>query len=559
MRAVTAHRRWSSVAFWLPLVLTASLAAASPASAGTDQASPDGEIVVVTVNAFQRDLDSARLTQLAEGLASRAGASTSGAHYAPDVVVVQEITESVLVRLRDELNRLMNAQYAIVALSSNDGLNGNVKVKLLMNSSAMTFSGRTSWTDVCDPGRIYQLVTVREDTSSKEVAVAGVHFAPQDNPAGTDACRQNNAVELRKQLAPYDDRGSVVGDFNRRAMTTPYECDPNELSTPMEWYATMTAMKDGHAYRDAVRHYRRSLGLPMANQWTFEKAAAEQLCDGTTGIRRMRLDYVFASDVLAPVEASVDDPGWAGATPGTVGCAPVPECRYSDHRFVWAQLRLPGTVPPAPDTTAPGAPTGLTVSNSVSGQLDLDWADNSEPDLAGYLVERSTDGTTWPSSGTSVSASAYTDTSVTPGTTYFYRVRATDTAGNVGDASAVVSSTPNAPPPPPTVHVGDLDGRSTSTKSGWKASVTVTVHTGDENPIAGATVTYRWSGGKTLTGTCITSSLGSCTATSGSLGRLTSVQLSVTDVSSTAGAYDAKNHDGDVPADSDGTTITVTK
>src|SRR5205823_1341861 len=41
------------------------------------------------------------------------------------------------------------------------------------------------------------------------------------------------------------------------------------------------------------------------------------------------------------------------------------------------------------DTTPPGAPTGLEAA-AGSGSVTLDWADNSEPELAGYDVYRST-------------------------------------------------------------------------------------------------------------------------------------------------------------------------
>ncbi|MEJ7796573.1 MAG: fibronectin type III domain-containing protein [Nocardioides sp.] len=555
------RRHLAALALWLAAVLGVSLTAATPAAAaGVAVASPAGEIVVVTVNALQRDLDSARLDELAKALSTRAdGAANDGTVYAPDVIVIQEITQSVLVSLRDKLNGLMNARYATAGHTSNAGFDGDMKVKLLLNRSTMGAATPKTWTDVCDATRIYQLITTTESATGKPVAVAGVHFAPMDNPAGSDDCKTRNSAELRKQLALYDEYGSVVGDFNRRAMTTEYECDPEELSGPMTWYSAITAAPaGGHAYLDAVREYhRRSIGLSMAQQWTFEKEAPEPICTGGSGIRRMRLDYIFVSDVLFPIEASVDDPGWAGATPGTIGCSVAPACKYSDHRFVAARLRLPGSQPPPVDTTPPAAPAGLTVSSDTAGQLNLDWADNGEVDLAGYRIERSADGVNWAPVTTSLlTASAYSDTPVTAGTTYSYRVVAVDTAGNVSPPSGVASGTATAIPP--SVHIGDLDGTGTAVKSTWTAKVVVTVHDQAEKPVTGATVSYTWSAGSLRPGSCTTDATGSCQGVSSSLSRVKSVSLTVSGVTSGAVAYASlANHDPE--ADSNGTAITVLK
>lgn len=332
---------------WLLMAATAlALPLGAPPAAATvgavDVESPTGEVVVVTVNAHQRDIDDARMNELVAGLGTRVGLTPTAA----DVIVVEEITQTGLLSLRDKLNTRMNASYAVVGLSSNAGLTSDVKVKLLLNTATMDYTGRTSWLDVCDSVRLYQTVTAREKASGKELAVAGVHLAPTSNATGDEDCRTRNAAKIREQLAPYDDRGSVIGDFNRRAAQTEYECDPEELSAPMDWYSAMTATVGGHAYLDAVRTYRRAAGLTMQTQWTYENATATATCSGATAVRRMRLDYVFASDVLTPVSAGTDDPGWGGADPGTVGCSPAPTCKYSDHRFVWAQLRLPAAPQP---------------------------------------------------------------------------------------------------------------------------------------------------------------------------------------------------------------------
>jgi len=101
-----------------------------------------------------------------------------------------------------------------------------------------------------------------------------------------------------------------------------------------------------------------------------------------------------------------------------------------------------------PDTTPPAAPTGLAAT-AGDGSVDLDWADNGEPDLASYTVYRSTtSGSGYTSIASGLGVSAYTDNTVANGTTYFYVVTATDTSSNESANSAEASATPQSNNPP---------------------------------------------------------------------------------------------------------------
>jgi chitodextrinase len=104
----------------------------------------------------------------------------------------------------------------------------------------------------------------------------------------------------------------------------------------------------------------------------------------------------------------------------------------------------------AGDTTAPAAPSAVAAV-AANGSVALDWADNVEPDLAGYRLYRTTGTAAWPTTPVaSPTGSAFTDTGVVNGTTYQYRVTAVDSAGNESAPSAVVTASPaggTAPPP----------------------------------------------------------------------------------------------------------------
>jgi len=70
------------------------------------------------------------------------------------------------------------------------------------------------------------------------------------------------------------------------------------------------------------------------------------------------------------------------------------------------------------------APTSLVATAVSSSRINLVWTDTDTNEL-GYKVERSTDGTNYTEIANNLSANttSYSDLSLNPGTTYFYRVR----------------------------------------------------------------------------------------------------------------------------------------
>ena len=104
------------------------------------------------------------------------------------------------------------------------------------------------------------------------------------------------------------------------------------------------------------------------------------------------------------------------------------------------------TVEAAPvDTFAPAAPTGLSIG-PAPGRLSLFFAANSESDLAGYLIYRSTNPDLPKADWTLLTnalltRTTFTDENVDPGKTYYYYVKAVDTSGNKSEPSEVRSDT----------------------------------------------------------------------------------------------------------------------
>jgi YD repeat-containing protein len=93
--------------------------------------------------------------------------------------------------------------------------------------------------------------------------------------------------------------------------------------------------------------------------------------------------------------------------------------------------------------TPPTAPGGLSASATSSSQISLSWtASTDSTGVSGYLVERCQGAgcATFSQVGTSTST-GYTDAGLIPVTSYSYRVRAADAAGNISDYSSIASAT----------------------------------------------------------------------------------------------------------------------
>ena len=85
--------------------------------------------------------------------------------------------------------------------------------------------------------------------------------------------------------------------------------------------------------------------------------------------------------------------------------------------------------PAVVDTTAPGVPSALGVAADDEA-ISVTWADNSEVDLAGYVLERSLDhGQSWaPVSESALTSPSYTDELLGQAE---YRVAAVDVSENL--------------------------------------------------------------------------------------------------------------------------------
>jgi chitinase len=153
--------------------------------------------------------------------------------------------------------------------------------------------------------------------------------------------------------------------------------------------------------------------------------------------------------------------GWIGA-PG--GVAP------SNCRLNGASCDAGGTV----DTTPPTTPGTLSSPGKTTTSISLSWGastDSGGSGLAGYNVYRN--GSATPTA--QPTGTTFTDTGLTPNTTYTYTVRARDGAGNLSPNSNQISvttnsSTSDSTPPTTPGTLSSPSKTSASVNLSWGAS-----------------------------------------------------------------------------------------
>jgi fibronectin type 3 domain-containing protein len=142
---------------------------------------------------------------------------------------------------------------------------------------------------------------------------------------------------------------------------------------------------------------------------------------------------------------------------------------------------------PSGGSSPPAAPTGLTATAS-NAQVSLSW--NASSGATSYNVKQSTtNGGPYSTIATGVTATSYVNAGLTNGTTYYYVVSASNTAGespNSNQASATPSGG-SSPPPAPTGLTATAGNAQVSLS--WNASSGATSYNVKRSTVTGGPYT----------------------------------------------------------------------
>jgi regulation of enolase protein 1 (concanavalin A-like superfamily) len=115
----------------------------------------------------------------------------------------------------------------------------------------------------------------------------------------------------------------------------------------------------------------------------------------------------------------------------------------------------PSNVDTARPLQPPSAPSNLAASAVSANQINLSWVINDTNTEENFKIERSPNGTSgWVQIASVPDTSTYSDTTVAGSTTYFYRVRASNTAGDSGYSNVASATTPAATTSPTLIATG---------------------------------------------------------------------------------------------------------
>ena len=205
-------------------------------------------------------------------------------------------------------------------------------------------------------------------------------------------------------------------------------------TTPTPPVASFTASATTGSAPLALNFTNNSSGTITSDLWTFG--------DGTTSTAQSPA-HIYNSQGVYTVSLQVTGPGGSNTQTRT--------------NYI--------TVTAPADTTPPAAPTNVVATASGSGNIIVTWtAATDNVGVTGYRIERCQgSGCTTFAQIASPAGTSYSDGGLSASTTYRYRVRATDAAGNLSAYSAIATATTGAsadttPPAAPTNVVATASG-----------------------------------------------------------------------------------------------------
>lgn len=409
------------------------------------------------------------------GCSSFAQIATPAGTTFNDTGLAPSTSYSYRIRATDAAGNLSSFSAIFTVMSAADTTAPSAPTNLMATSASPT-QINLSWTAATDD------VAVTGYRLERCQGVACSNFAPLTSPAATTfndtGLSPSTSYSYRVRAT---DAATNLSAFSSTATTsTPAAPDTTAPSAPTN--PSATAASD----------------TQINLSWT---ASTDNV--GVTGYKVERCQGAGCSNFT-----QIATP--AGTTFNNTGLAPSTSYSYrvraTDAAVNLSPFSAIATTSSSADTTAPSAPANLTATAASSTQINLSWtASTDDIAVTGYSLERCQGAacTTFAQIATPT-GTTFNDTGLTASTSYSYRVRATDSAGNLSGFSATATASTPA---------SALVSVSISPKRGGIAtSQTLPITATVTNDVGSAGVTWSKTGGTFTNLTATTLTFSSTTA-----------------------------------------------
>lgn len=159
-----------------------------------------------------------------------------------------------------------------------------------------------------------------------------------------------------------------------------------------------------------------------------------------------KLDGAASFQLIATVQANINSYTDVGLSPSTTYRYRV--TGFSDYGNSASSKEAVATTQAGGGGTPPAAPSNLAAQANGTSRIDLSWTDNAN-DENGFKIERKegAGGTYAQITTVAADVTTYADQGLSPGTTYFYRVRAYNGSGHSAYSNEASATTDSIDPP----------------------------------------------------------------------------------------------------------------
>ena len=267
-----------------------------------------------------------------------------------------------------------------------------------------------------------------------------------DPPAPPSGLTITSLQSNRVSLSWSDNSNNETGfKIRRKIGATGTYIDIRTTGANVTAYSDTTAT-DGTLYYYQVYATNAAGDSPFSNEVSGTTPLAAPTSATATEVSSSEIDLTWIDNSASETGYKIERKRTANGTYGQIALVNANQQSYQDTtgldpntKYFYRIRATNGTIDSAysntPSATTlldpPTPPSGLTITALLTNKVTLSWSDNSNNET-GFKIQRKTGatGTYTNIRTTGASATAYSDTTVIDGTLYYYRVSATNAAGD---------------------------------------------------------------------------------------------------------------------------------